>query len=121
MPAGSATIALRVTARRIAVIRQDRAARGRGQVVGHLDRAKALAGTELTPAILQRLSPGEAMQAHIALDRGGTVLFWSPSAEWLFGYGSPEAVGRSIVDLVVPPQCVAETSSSLPTIVKLSP
>ncbi|HEX3132727.1 MAG TPA: hypothetical protein VHX44_03985 [Planctomycetota bacterium] len=69
MAAGSSTIALRVTARRIAIVRQDRAARGRGQVVGHLDRAKALAGTELTSATLQRLSPGEAMQARIALDR----------------------------------------------------
>lgn len=75
MAAGSSTIALRVTARRIAIVRQDRtarqdrAARSRWTVIGHLDRAKALAGTDLTPAIVQRLSPGEAMQARIALER----------------------------------------------------
>lgn len=75
MPAGSSTIALRVTARRIAIVRQDRtagqdrAARSRWEMVGHLDRAKALAGADLTPAIVQRLNPGEAMQARIALER----------------------------------------------------
>ncbi len=67
MPA--ATIALRITARRVAIIRQDRSARGRGQVVGHLDRAKALAGTELPVALVARLSAGEAMQARLAVER----------------------------------------------------
>lgn len=75
MAVPSSTIALRVTARRIAVVRQeqsalrDRAARSRWAVIGHLDRAKALASPDLTPAIVQRLSPGEAMQARIALER----------------------------------------------------
>jgi hypothetical protein len=72
MPAASATISLRVTARRIAVLRQDggaKSARTRWTVIGHLDRAKALAGADLTPAIVQRLSSGEAMQARIALAR----------------------------------------------------
>ena len=71
----AALIALRVTARRIAVVRQeaaarsDRTARNRWTVIGHLDRAKALAGADLTPTIVQRLSSGEAMQARIALER----------------------------------------------------
>jgi hypothetical protein len=75
MAGASGSIALRVTARRIAVLRQDarakqdRAARNRWTVIGHLDRAKALAGADLTPAIVQRLSSGEAMQARIALER----------------------------------------------------
>jgi hypothetical protein len=69
MAAASAPIALRVTARRLAVVRQERAARSRWTVIGHLDRSKALAGADLTPAIVQRLTPGEAMQARIALER----------------------------------------------------
>ena len=75
MAAVSSTITLRVTARRIALLRQaaparqDRSARNRWEMVGHLDRAKALAGADLTPAIVQRLSLGEAMQARIALER----------------------------------------------------
>ena len=65
----SAAIALRVTARRIAVVRQEPAARSRWLVVGHLDRAKAASGADLPPALTARLSPGEAMQARIALER----------------------------------------------------
>jgi hypothetical protein len=65
----SAAIALRVTARRIAVVRQDRTTRSRWLVVGHLDRAKALAGADLPPTLVARLSSGEAMQARIALER----------------------------------------------------
>lgn len=65
----SAAIALRVTARRIAVVRQELAARNRWLVVGHLDRAKAASGADLPPALMARLSPGEAMQARIALER----------------------------------------------------
>lgn len=63
------TIALRVTARRIAVVRQDHTARSRWLVVGHLDRIKAVTGADLPPALLARLSVGEAMQARIALER----------------------------------------------------
>lgn len=70
MPASaSSTIVLRVTARRIAVVRQDRTARTRGLVLGHLDRAKALGGADLPPALAARLNAGEAMQARIALGR----------------------------------------------------
>ena len=69
MAVSSGTIALRVTARRIAVVKQDRTARARWTGIGHLDRAKALASADLTPAIAQRLTPGEAMQARIALER----------------------------------------------------
>jgi hypothetical protein len=65
----AATIAIRVTARRIAVVRQDPAARSRWRVVGHLERAAALAGADLSPTLVARLSPGEAMQARIALGR----------------------------------------------------
>ena len=47
-------IALRVTARRIAVVRQEHAARSRWLVVGHLDRIKAVTGADLPPALLAR-------------------------------------------------------------------
>ena len=65
----SAAIALRVTARRIAVVRQDHTARSRWLVVGHLERIKAVNGADFPSALLARLSAGEAMQARIALER----------------------------------------------------
>jgi hypothetical protein len=64
-----ATIALRVAARRIAVIRMDPLARNRSTVVGHIQRASALRGEELPLPLKESLDAGEQMQVQIALDR----------------------------------------------------
>lgn len=40
-------------------------------------------------------------QAVIATDLDGTVLFWNPAAERLYGWSPEEAVGRNVNDLVV--------------------
>jgi PAS domain S-box-containing protein len=41
-------------------------------------------------------------QAAIATDAAGTILYWNRFAESLYGWSSEEAIGRNIVDLVVP-------------------
>lgn len=39
--------------------------------------------------------------AIIAADSDGIIQFWNPGAERIFGYGSAEAIGRSL-DLIIP-------------------
>jgi len=39
--------------------------------------------------------------AIIAADRDGTIRFWNPGAERIFGYASHEAIGRSL-DIIIP-------------------
>jgi len=36
-------------------------------------------------------------------DRGGTVRYWNKANEAVYGYSAQEAIGRNILDLVVPP------------------
>lgn len=43
----------------------------------------------------------EAPDAILVADREGIIRFWNRGAELLFGYGSTEAVGRSL-DLIIP-------------------
>jgi PAS domain S-box-containing protein len=43
-----------------------------------------------------------AMDAIILLDREGTVLYWNPAAERIFGFSGGEAVGRKLSELVIP-------------------
>jgi PAS domain S-box-containing protein len=54
--------------------------------------------------ILIRTTP----DALIAIAVDGTVLFWSPGAENVFGYTQNEAVGRFLYELIVPPGLVEE-------------
>jgi PAS domain S-box-containing protein len=54
--------------------------------------------------ILVRTTP----DALIAIATDGTVLFWSPGAESVFGYTQSEAVGRFLHDLIVPAGLTAE-------------
>src|SRR5438034_1428082 len=44
----------------------------------------------------------------IATSPDGKVLHWNRGAETTFGYSSEEAVGRSLDDLIVPPDRVEE-------------
>lgn len=39
--------------------------------------------------------------AIVAADRNGTILFWNPGAERIFGHSTAEARGRSL-DLIIP-------------------
>ena len=42
-----------------------------------------------------------AGDAIVAADASGSIVFWNPAAERIFGYGAPEALGRSL-DLIIP-------------------
>jgi PAS domain S-box-containing protein/putative nucleotidyltransferase with HDIG domain len=42
------------------------------------------------------------LDAIIMIDNSATVLFWNPAAERLFGYTAEEAIGASLLDLVIP-------------------
>ena len=46
--------------------------------------------------------------ALIALAPDHTILFWSQGAQAIFGYAKEEAIGRTLYDLVVPPELVDE-------------
>jgi protein-histidine pros-kinase len=50
----------------------------------------------------------ESPDAVIATSREGEVLYWSKGAEILFGYTGTEAVGRTVNDLIVPPDRAEE-------------
>ena len=51
--------------------------------------------------------------ALIAVTPEGQVLYWSAGAEQVFGHRRDEAVGRRLVDLVVPPELRAEEEARL--------
>lgn len=54
-----------------------------------------------------------SLDALIAISPEGRVLFWNPGAEAIFGYSSAEALGRSLNDLVVPPERMSEAEEAL--------
>jgi len=45
-----------------------------------------------------------ALDAVVGMDDRGMITFWNPSAERMFGWARDEALGRPLVDLVVPPR-----------------
>jgi len=47
---------------------------------------------------------GDSPDAVIATTPAGEVLYWSPAAEAIFGYSCSEALGKSMQDLIVPPE-----------------
>ncbi len=50
----------------------------------------------------------ETPDALIATSPDGTVLHWNRGAETTFGYSHAEAVGRSLSELLVPPDRLEE-------------
>ena len=51
--------------------------------------------------ILQEAILSTSSDAIIAADKDGTIFFWNPGAERIFGYTSADAVGRSL-DIIIP-------------------
>ena len=44
-----------------------------------------------------------ALDAVISMDATGRVTFWNPRAEHIFGWSRAEAMGRPVVELIIPP------------------
>jgi len=45
-----------------------------------------------------------ALDAVVSFDAAGTITHWNPQAERIFGWTDTEAIGRPLIDLIVPPQ-----------------
>ncbi len=45
-----------------------------------------------------------AQDAIITADAEGNIRFWNPAAEKIFGFTAAEAIGKNMMDLIVPPQ-----------------
>lgn len=43
-----------------------------------------------------------ALDAMVTMDRNGTVVEWNPQAEEIFGFGTKEAIGKLLADLIIP-------------------
>jgi len=54
-----------------------------------------------------------SLDAIVVMDASGEIIGWNPAAESLFGWSSKEAVGRRVVDLIVPEQYRAMHDSGL--------
>src|SRR5438552_7156203 len=64
--------------------------------------------TPLGPEVLDQI-----LGALVVLRPEGEILSWNHGAEVLFGYATGEARGRSIFDLVIPPERAAETREQI--------
>ena len=61
----------------------------------------------MNPEFIERLL-NESSDAVIATTTNGEVIYWSKGAENIFGFGSDEAVGRGVEQLIVPPDRIEE-------------
>lgn len=67
----------------------------------------------LTDSEFSQVLVENSVDALIAIDLDGTILFWNRGAQDLFGYTSGEALGRSIDGLVVPADRQGEGPASI--------
>jgi PAS domain S-box-containing protein len=70
-----------------------------GQLGRVVDRARATAAADEAVLMTE-----VAHDAYIAVDQLGLIVEWNPEAEAVFGWARPEALGRPLVDLAVPPR-----------------
>src|SRR3546814_9364267 len=63
---------------------------------------EAVARVDVAEAVTRALL-ANAMDAIVATDPAGIVVEFNPSAEQTFGYSRDEALGRSLTELIVPP------------------
>ncbi len=59
--------------------------------------------------------PGVAMQGYRS---DGTVIFWNQASERLYGYSESEALGRNLLDLIIPPEMREVVSSAVRSMVE---
>jgi PAS domain S-box-containing protein len=67
----------------------------------------------VTPEILAQDIADSSPDALVALSIDGKVLYWNKGAERVFGYPREEAVGASVMDLLVPADRIEETQLAI--------
>ncbi|HEY2922948.1 MAG TPA: PAS domain S-box protein, partial [Candidatus Binatia bacterium] len=90
---------------------------GRNRKPDAADKSAAHDFTLDLGAMLVESSP----DALIALASDHSVLFWNPTAEAIFGYSIEEAMGRTLYDLIVPPELVEESREAICNAIELGP
>jgi len=50
------------------------------------------------------LPPLKTLEGHIQIDSFSVILAWDKGAEAIFGWSAPEAVGKTLMQTVIPPQ-----------------
>jgi PAS domain S-box-containing protein len=50
----------------------------------------------------------------------GTVQYWNQASERLYGYSEQEAIGRNLLDLIIPPEMRADVERDIPKITETS-
>lgn len=71
-------------------------------VIVDITERKRIAAQVQASLALQAAIVSSSDSAIISESVSGSITSWNPAAERLFGYSAEEAIGRSIVDLVVP-------------------
>jgi PAS domain S-box-containing protein len=66
----------------------------------------------------QRLILETAGEAFVSMDAGGSITGWNASAEQMFGWHREEAIGRRLVDTIVPPSLREAHSRGLHTFLR---
>ncbi len=62
-----------------------------------------------------------ATDAIVSFDRAGRVLLWNPAAERVFGYSQQEALGASLVDLIIPIPAAASWRQEIERLSRVEP
>jgi PAS domain S-box-containing protein len=69
------------------------------------DRRDRTEAASLEETLLRmQLLLNSTMDAVICMDQQGKVLLWNSRAEFIFGYTADQAVGRTVAELIVPPE-----------------
>jgi len=81
-----------------------------GRVIGTLSSGEDITEWKQTQQALTdseemfRAISTSAIDAIILADEGGKIVYWNPAAERIFGYSREEAVGKDVLNLLIPPQ-----------------